>query len=367
MNKTGFGYLRLPQLDTQAGKVVDLPAVNALTDEFLSLGGSYFDTAYTYLEGRSEDALRRCLVERHPRERFRVATKLPGYKMKTIEQCRAAFEEQMTRCGVDYFDVYLLHWLNEKNYAIAEEMDQFGFLQQLKAEGKVGETGFSYHDSPELLDEILKRHREVDYVQLQLNYLDWESPALQARALYEVARRHGKRIIVMEPVKGGQLAKLPPEAEALLRGYDAEASMASWAVLFVMSLAGVESVLSGMNELSQVRDNMADLSPMTQQEQALVLQAAEIIRSRTAIPCTGCSYCTAGCPMAIPIPQYFALYNEYARTPEQGWKMGHAYRALAAKGGAAAQCIACRSCEGSCPQKLPITEHLQAVAKAFEN
>ena len=367
MNKTGFGYLRLPQLDTQAGKVVDLPAVNALTDEFLSLGGSYFDTAYTYLEGRSEDALRRCLVERHPRESFRVATKLPGYKMKTIEQCRTAFEEQLTRCGVDYFDVYLLHWLNEKNYAIAEEMDQFGFLQQLKAEGKVGETGFSYHDSPELLDEILKRHREVDYVQLQLNYLDWESPALQARALYEVARRHGKRIIVMEPVKGGQLANLPPEAEALLRGYDAESSMASWAVRFAMSLPGVEIVLSGMNELSQVRDNMADLSPMTQQEQALVLQAAEIIRSRTAIPCTGCSYCTAGCPMAIPIPQYFALYNEYARTPEQGWKMGHAYRTLAAKGGAAAQCITCRRCEGSCPQKLPITEHLQAVAKAFEN
>lgn len=365
MNKTGFGYLRLPQLETEAGKVVDLDAVNALTDEFLALGGNYFDTAYTYLEGRSEDALRRCLAERHPRERFRVATKLPGYKMKTIEQCGAAFAEQLHRCGVDYFDVYLLHWLNGRNYAMAEERNQFAFLQKLKAEGRVKETGFSYHDGPELLDEILKHHGEVDYVQLQLNYLDWESPALQARELYEVARRHGKRIIVMEPVKGGQLAKLPADAEALLRGYDPESSVASWAVRFVMGLPGVEIVLSGMNELSQVRDNMRELQPLTVEEKELLLRAAEIIRKDTAIPCTGCGYCTAGCPMSIPIPQYFALYNEYARTPEQGWKMGHAYRALAEKGGAATDCITCRMCEESCPQKLPITEQLKAVAKAF--
>ncbi|MBE6918103.1 MAG: Fe-S oxidoreductase [Ruminococcaceae bacterium] len=365
MNKTGFGYLRLPQLETPAGKAVDLDAVNALTDEFLSRGGDYFDTAYTYLEGRSEDALRRCLVQRHPRERFRVATKLPGYKMKSLADCEATFQEQLARCGVDFFDVYLLHWLNEKNYAIAEEMGQFAFLQRLKEAGKVRETGFSYHDGPELLDEILTKHSEVDYVQLQLNYLDWESPALQARQLYEVAVRHGKRIIVMEPVKGGQLAKLPAAAEQLLRNMDKNASMASWAVRFVMSLPQVEIVLSGMNELTQVRDNMRDLQPLTEEESALLLRAAELIRKDTAIPCTGCSYCTAGCPMAIPIPQYFALYNEYARTPEQGWKMGHAYRALAAKGGAAADCITCRMCEGSCPQKLPITEHLQAVAKAF--
>ena len=365
MNKTGFGYLRLPQLEREAGKVVDFEAVNALTDEFLALGGDYFDTAYTYLEGRSEDALRRCLVERHPRQRFRVATKLPGYQLKTPADCERAFEEQRRRCGVDYFDVYLLHWLNDKNYAMAEDRNQFAFLQKLKAEGLAKEVGFSYHDSPQLLDEILTRHGEVDYVQLQLNYLDWESPALQARALYEVAERHGKRIIVMEPVKGGQLAKIPAAAEALLRQRDAAASPASWAVRFVMSLPGVEIVLSGMNELSQVRDNLQDLQPLTEEEQTLLLQAAEMIRSDTAIPCTGCSYCTAGCPMAIPIPQYFALYNEYARTPEQGWKMNHAYRTLAEKGGAASDCITCRACEGSCPQKLPITEHLQAVAKAF--
>lgn len=366
MNKTGFGYLRLPQLDTETGKVVDLDAVNALTDTFLSLGGDYFDTAYTYLEGRSEDALRRCLVERHPRESFRVATKLPGYKMKNMAQCEACFAEQLTRCGVEYFDVYLLHWLNDKNDAIAEEMDQFSFLQRLKAEGKAKKVGFSYHDSPELLDRILTQHSEVDYVQLQLNYLDWESPALQARKLYEVAERHGKKIIVMEPVKGGQLAKLPPAAEALLREKDPNASMASWAVRFAMSLPAVEIVLSGMNELGQVRDNMRDLYPLTEEEKDLLLRAAELIRSQTAIPCTGCSYCTDGCPMAIPIPQYFALYNEYARSPAESWKMTHAYKTLAGKGGKATDCITCRMCEGSCPQKLPITEHLQAVGKAFE-
>jgi len=366
MNKTGFGYLRLPQLDTEAGQVVDLDAVNALTDEFLALGGTYFDTAYTYLGGRSEDALRRCLVQRHPRRSFRIATKLPGYKMRSIADCEAAFHEQLQRCGVDWFDVYLLHWLNDKNYAIAEAQGQFDFLRRLKAEGKAKEIGFSYHDSPALLEQILTKHPDMDYVQLQLNYLDWESPALQARQLYEVAARHGKRIIVMEPVKGGQLAKLPPAAEALLRQRDGAASMASWAVRFVMSLPEVEIVLSGMNELSQVQDNMADLQTLTAEEHALLLQAAELIRADTAVPCTGCSYCTAGCPMNIPIPQYFALYNEYARTPEQGWKMGHAYRALAEKGGKASDCITCRMCEGSCPQKLPITEHLQAVAKAFE-
>ncbi len=365
MNKTGFGYLRLPQIEEEGVTRVDIPAVERLTDEFLRLGGTYFDTAYTYLEGRSEDALRRALMERHPRESYRVATKLPGYRLHTKEESWERLREQQQRCGLAWFDVYLLHWLNGENYQIAEKLEQFDFLRELKEQGIAKEIGFSYHDSPELLEEILERHGDVDYVQLQLNYLDWESPALQARELYEVARRHGKKIIVMEPVKGGQLAKLPPRVEEMLRAADADASPASWAVRFVTSLPGVEIVLSGMNEVGQVQDNLRELAPLTEAEKELLLRAAEMLRADTAIACTACSYCTAGCPMAIPIPRYFALYNEYARTPEQLWKMGHAYRALADRFASADACINCRACEGSCPQKLPITEHLKTVAKTF--
>ena len=197
MNKTGFGFLRLPKLDGNDDKSVDYAVLNGLVDAFLERGGDYFDTAYTYLGGVSEEALRRSVVERYPRERFRIADKLPGYKVKEPDQCRDFFEESLRRCGVDYFDVYMLHWLNERNYAKAQKLDEFGFLRQLKAEGKARKTGFSYHDSPELLDRILTDHPEVDIVQLQINYLDWDSPALQARRCYETAVRHGKRVVIM--------------------------------------------------------------------------------------------------------------------------------------------------------------------------
>ena len=366
MNKTGFGFLRLPRLNAEDETSIDFSVVEQMVDRYLELGGTYFDTAYTYLGGASEKGIRRCLTQRYPRERYRLADKLPGWKLTSYEQCRECFNEQLERCGVEWFDVYLIHWLNADNYAVCEKYDQFRFLRELKAEGKAKAIGFSYHDGPERLEEILTRHPEVDYVQLQINYLDWDSPALQARRCYEVAVKHGKKVIVMEPVKGGTLAQLPPEAEARLKALRPADSMAAWAVRFASSLEHVEVMLSGMSTVEQVEDNLRPLEPLSDTEREVLAGVADLLRAETAIPCTACNYCAPNCPMKIAIPQYFALYNDYARKPAEGWKMGHAYQSLARTFGKASACITCRACERNCPQKLPITDHLKSVAKAFE-
>lgn len=364
MNKTGFGFLRLPR---DSGGDIDFEVLNSLVDRFLELGGTYFDTAYSYMGGASENALRRSLVERHPRSSFILADKLPGYQVQTDDDCRKFYEESLRRCGVDHFDVYLLHWLNEENYATAERFRQFQFLQSLKDRGEVGKIGFSYHDGPELLDRILTAHPEVDYVQLQINYLDWDSPSLQARACYEVAEKHGKKVIVMEPVKGGSLAKLPEEAAGILHTLAPRESAASWAIRFAGSLPQVEITLSGMNAMEQMEDNMRRLHPLTEAEKDTLARVAGIIRSRTAVPCTGCGYCVSHCPIGMPIPQILALYNDYARDPGDDWKMQHAYDSLAAANCRASECVRCRQCEANCPQKIGITDFLAKAAAAFEH
>ena len=360
MNKTGFGFLRIPQNED---KTIDYAALNPLVDHFLEQGGTYFDTAYTYLNGLSEEALRLSLVERYPRERFQIADKLPGYKAKTYEQCWDFFNEQLQRCGVSFFDVYLLHFLNEKNYATAQRLEQFRFLQELKEKGLAKRVGFSYHDSPELLDKILTDHPEVEIVQLQINYLDWDSVSLRARELYEVAVAHDKDVVIMEPVKGGSLANLPEEAAAVLRAAAPEESCASWAIRFATDLSQVSVVLSGMNTMEQLRDNMRDFRPLCEQERQLLDRCAEIIRSNTAVACTSCGYCEPNCPVGMPIPKLYALYNDYSRTPGEDWKMQPTYNQLSTK---ASACIGCGTCEKNCPQKLKITEHLAEVAKVFE-
>lgn len=362
MNKIGFGFLRLPMT---ADKQVDIEAAKRLVDRYMELGGRYFDTAYTYLRGNSETALREALVKRYPRDSYIIADKLPGYNVKTYADCRRYFNEQLERCGVEKFDVFMLHWLNADNYAIAEQQDEFRFLRELKEQGLADRIGFSYHDSPELLDEILTKHPCVDIVLLQINYLDWLSPALQAKACYDTAVRHGKQVIVMEPVKGGSLAALPEDVEALLKAADPAASSASWALRFAQSLDSVEIVLSGMNEVSQIAENMRDVAPITAGENEMLQRAAEMLRGNIAVGCTGCGYCLSHCPKNIAIPAYLALYNEYARTPKEGWKMGHAYAAIAREGGAASDCIDCKSCERGCPQKLEITSFLKKTAEAF--
>ena len=366
MNKMGFGFLRLPKLDPQDDTSIDYELLNRMVDAFLEAGGTYFDTAYTYLSGESESALRKSLVERHLRSSYRVATKLPSWKVKCEEDNERYFKEQQERCGLDYFDVYLLHWLNAKNYEIAEKYYEFAFMSRLKAEGKVGAIGFSYHDSAELLDEILTKHPEVDYVQLQLNYLDWDSPSVQAQLCYETAVKHGKKVLVMEPVKGGTLAEIPAEAAAAFAELDPTLSPAQWALRFAQSLPEVEIVLSGMNSMEQMAENMQDVPLMNEQELAACGKAREIIRSQTVIPCTACGYCAGNCPKKIAIPQYFKLYNEYARNHNDDWKIQPVYDALCKTYGKASDCIGCLQCERNCPQKIQITHWLKETAKALE-
>ena len=228
MSELGFGFLRLPLLDKKDEHSVDYAVLNLMTDLFIEKGGRYFDTAFTYLGGASEEAVRISLVERYPRDSFILADKLPSWLIRNSEDCRKIFEKQLSRCGVDFFDVYMLHWLNEVNYINADFCGGFKFLKELKSEGKILKSGFSFHDSPELLDKILSKHPEIDYVQLQINYLDWEDENVQSRKCYEVAVKHGKEVIVMEPVKGGTLAKVPEAVEKMFKGYDKDASAASW-------------------------------------------------------------------------------------------------------------------------------------------
>lgn len=365
MNKIGFGFLRLPQMKAGADDI-DWSLLNRMTDAFLTSGGNYFDTAYTYLDGRSEEAVRRSVVERYPRNAFQIADKLPSWKVTDDQDCYTYFEEQRKRCGVDFFDVYLLHWLNRANYEIAEKYHEFDFLRQMKTEGKAKRIGFSYHDNAALLDRILTAHSEVDIVQLQINYLDWDSAGIEAGKCYDIAVKHGKSIVVMEPVKGGTLANLPEEAEKLFRDARKDSSIASWALRFAQSLKHVEVVLSGMNTLEQMTDNMQDVLPLTDQEQEVIQQAAEIMKRQSAIPCTGCRYCVEYCPKRIPIPDYFRMYNEVQRCPEDDWKIRPAYDELTAKHGKASDCIRCKNCENHCPQQLKISKNLEKVASTFE-
>ncbi len=362
MNKMGFGFLRLPQIETDGEKRIDMEATCAIVDRFMEKGGKYFDTAYTYLGGKSETTLRDTLVKRYPRDSFMICDKLAGYKARSYEDCEKQFAEMLERCGVEKFDVFMLHWLNSKNYAMAESYDEFRFLNDVKASGKADRIGFSFHDSPELLDEILTKHPEVDCVLIQLNYLDWLSPTLQAKNLYDTVVKHGKSVIVMEPVKGGSLAQLPEDVAAMLPGK----TLAEWAVAFAQSLEKVEIVLSGMNTVEQIDSNMQEIEPLTEAEVSLLMEAADKLRSSIAVECTACGYCLSHCPRKIAIPDYMSLYNEYARNPSDGWKMDHMYASIAAVSAKASECLDCKACERNCPQKLPITETLQKLVKAFE-
>lgn len=362
INKLGFGFLRLPK----QGESYDWEALNTMVDRFMEAGGTYFDTCYTYLDGASEEGIRRCVVERKARETFQLAEKLPGYLFKSYEDCQTYFDEELRRCGVSWFDVLMLHWLNDKNYAIAQQYDEFRFLREKKAEGLAKRIGFSYHGSAALLEEILSAHPEVDLVLLQINYLDWDSAGIESRNCYETCVRHGKKVVVMEPVKGGTLAQLPPEAEKLLRDAHPDWSPADWALRFVQSLPEVEVCLSGMGVLEQVEANTRPFQPLTEEENALLAEAAAIIAGQTAVACTGCQYCVPHCPQGIQIPQCIRLYNEVSRYPDDDWKIRPSYQQLTLSTGKASSCLGCGSCEAHCPQNLRISKHMQTIAAKFE-
>ncbi len=371
MKKLGFGLMRLPTTTPDDPSQIDLEQVKSMVDLFLDRGFTYFDTAWMYCRAQSEIAAREALVKRHPRDSFTLATKLHvGYVKEAADRDRI-FNEQLKKTGVEFFDYYLLHAISRKLYPKYAEFDCFEWLKEKKQAGLVRHIGFSYHDDAEFLDKLLTEHPEMEFVQLQINYLDWDSEGIQSRLCYEVAVKHGVPVIVMEPVKGGTLAKLPERAEQVLRRLHPDWSIPSWAVRFAADLDNVLTVLSGMSNEAQVLDNtayMQELSPLTAEERQAVEQVVNILNSKTEIACTGCAYCVDGCPKSIPIPTYFSLYNaDLQEAPDKDWKPQEAYyENVASEKGKAGDCIGCGRCETVCPQKLPIIRRLKDVAAHFE-
>ncbi len=361
--KLGFGFLRLPQTDEDDPAAIDYEKVSQMADLFLSQGFCYFDTAYNYHKEFSEIAIREAVVKRHPRDSFLLADKMPAFLVDKTDDFPRFFEEQLERCSVSRFDYYLLHNLGSERYEKMERLGAFSFMASVKEQGMAREIGFSFHDTAPVLDRILTEHPEIDFVQLQLNYLDWESGSIQSRLCYETARKHGKPITVMEPVKGGALARLEPEAEKVFRDYDPEASAASWAIRYAASLEGVRMVLSGMSTLEQVADNtsfMKDFHCLTEEELSRIQKVREMLAASQAIQCTNCRYCMDECPMEINIPGYFSFYNSAMR---QANFIDMLYTRVSHGHGAPWDCVECRSCEGHCPQHLPITQYLKTISQ----
>ena len=370
MKKLGFGLMRLPLIGNDFSQV-DKEMLCDMIDVYLEKGFQYFDTAWFYHNGQSEAAVKECLVERYPRSSFFLADKMPLVLIHNENEFEEYINTQLKRCGVYYLDYYLIHDMGDNRRKAAEEMQVFDFLVKKKEAGMVKHIGFSFHDTADVLDQILTEHPEVDFVQIQLNYLDWENDTIQSRKCYETAKQHGKPVIVMEPVKGGTLADIPEEAEKLLRSCQPEMSVASWAIRFAATHENVMLVLSGMSNLEQVKDNlsyMENFTPLTQEERVLLQNAADIINHSVAIPCTGCAYCINKCPRNIAIPKYFALYNADMRELEtKAWTAQTiSYGHFSEQYGKASDCVECGQCEKMCPQHLPIRQWLKKVATQFE-
>lgn len=356
----GFGFMRLPM----QGEEVDLEHVNQMVDRFLEAGFNYFDTAHGYLDGKSEIAIRECLVKRHPRESFVLADKLSIWYYQTKEEIRPLFEKQLAACGVDYFDVYLFHCITKEIYNQHIQRDAFSVVNELKKEGKIKHIAMSFHDSADFLDELLQKHPEIEFVQLQFNYLDYDDPGVQSKACYDVCQKHGKKVIVMEPVKGGNLVNLPKEAKALLQQHSKE-SEAAYAIRFAASFPQVEMVLSGMGSMDMLNDNlsaMQEFIPFTEAEFQLSQQLRELIRTVRQLPCTKCRYCTEKCPQKIAIPDIFAVYNKHLAA-ETSWE--ETKEVLQEKFITLKDCIQCGVCEQLCPQNIPIKEKMELLGKSI--
>ncbi|MBD5146323.1 MAG: Fe-S oxidoreductase [Ruminococcus sp.] len=362
--KLGFGLMRLPK------KVIgtDIEQTKLMVDKFMDAGFTYFDTAYVYIG--SEEAAKKALVERYPRESYTIATKLNAFLLAPNEKAaKNQFYTSLERTGAGYFDYYLLHALMDNNYTKYDKFHIWDFVREQKEKGLIKHFGFSFHGSPKLLENLLNTHPEVDFIQLQINYADWENRKVASRDNYEIARKHGKSIVVMEPVKGGALANPPAAVKKLFDDYDPNMSYASWAIRFAASLDGIITVLSGMSNLAQMEDNlsyMKDFKPLNEEEQKIIRQAQRIMGNSSAIPCTACHYCTKGCPKEIPIPEIFSAANKHIGNGQMDEAMSD-YKKAAEGAGKASDCIVCKQCEQACPQHIKITEHLKKCAEMFEN
>ncbi|WP_026765441.1 aldo/keto reductase [Selenomonas ruminantium] len=365
IKKLGFGLMRLPK----KGEEIDVEQVKVMVDKFLAAGFTYFDTAWAY--AGSEDAIRQALVERYPREKFQLATKNAAWiNCKTREEAIEQFNLSLKRTGAGYFDFYLLHNLGESRTKFFDDFDMWSFVQEKKAEGLIKHVGFSFHSTPEELEEILTKHPEMEFVQLQINYGDWENPAIQSRACYEVARKHGKPVIIMEPVKGGMLANPPESVKQILQAAEPESSCASWAIRFAADLEGLIVVLSGMSNVEQMEDNlsyMKDFTGLNDSQKNTINKAREALAKIPVIPCTTCNYCAKVCPKEIGISgtftamNYLTLYGDKAAAQHQeNWLVGGHGRKKAA------ECIKCGKCEQVCPQHISIREELVKAGRALQ-
>lgn len=368
--KLGFGLMRLPLTNPEVDTSIDIDQCCKMTDTFLERGFNYFDTAWMYHNFTSEKAVKEFLINRHPRESFTLTSKLHSGFFNDLEGRDRIFNEQLEKTGAGYFDYYLIHDVNHGNYDRYLELDCFNWLKAKKEAGLVKHIGFSFHGDAPLLERVLTEQTDIEFVQLQINYLDWESDNVQSRRCYELCEKFDKQVIVMEPVKGGNLANLPEYIAEPMKKMHPDWSLSSWAVRFAASHKNIFMVLSGMSSIAQLEDNtsyMQDFEPLNDEEIAILMDAAEKIRKDIAVPCTGCSYCTSGCPMQIAIPKYFELYNNDKKIiKEWGWKEKRAeYEELTKTFGCAGECIGCGQCEGICPQHLPIVSKLQEVAAHY--
>jgi len=359
----GFGCMRFPM----NGEEIDYAAVCDMFDAFIDAGFNYFDTAHGYHKGMSEVAVKKCLTSRYPRDSYILTDKLSHNHFSCEADIRPLFESQLEACGVDYFDFYLMHAQASGNYQKYKDCRAYETAFALKAEGKVRHVGISFHDSAEFLEKILTDYPDIEVVQLQLNYLDWDDASVQSRACYEVCRKHGKPVIVMEPVKGGKLAKLPLSASQIFDSLG-DMSAASYAIRFAAGHEGVISVLSGMGSMDMVRDNvgyMRDFVPLSEREEKAVEGVCAILRAANTIDCTACRYCTENCPMDVKIPEILACLN--AHDAYKDWMSEYYYNDVhTASGGKASLCIGCGVCEAACPQHIEIRSHLARAVEAFE-
>ena len=360
--KLGFGFMRLPMNGTE----IDIPETCRMVDRFLEKGFRYFDVARGYLDGRAEGALRQCLTSRYPRDRYILTDKLSGNFFKTQEDIRPLFQKQLEDCGVEYFDLYLMHAQCKENYPKYQATHAYETALELKAEGKIRHLGISFHDTPEFLDQILTDHPEVEAVQLQFNYLDFNNPAVQSKNCYEVCRKHGKPVLVMEPVKGGKLVQLPEKAAKILDDLQG-GSYASYAIRFAAGFEGIQMVLSGMSSLAQLEDNtdfMTDFQPLSPRETEALEEVCQVFAGMNLIPCTACRYCEAGCPRHIHIPDLFSVMNAYQQNKD--WSGEYYYGIHTTQAGKAGDCVGCGQCEEICPQHLPIREYLKQISAEFD-
>ena len=364
--KLGFGLMRLPM----QGDEVDIEQTKQMVDMFMQAGFNYFDTAYGYIGGRSEKAIGEALVKRYPRESFLLTTKLPAWAAGSAEEARQMLETSLERTGAGYFDFYLLHNLGEQRTHFFDDYGIWDFLKAKKAEGVIRHLGFSFHDKADKLDAILAAHPDVDFVQLQINYIDWESSTIESRKCYEVARRYGKPVIIMEPVKGGNLANPRAEVADVFRAANPDASPSSWAIRYAASLDGIITVLSGMSNIAQMADNisyMKEFKPLTADERKVIDRARELLDAIPTVPCTACEYCMKGCPKHIAIPgsfQSFNMYKVYGNL--ESAKGNYNWNTNGHKLARASECVKCGKCEAVCPQHIRIREELANAAAVLE-